>query len=77
MSESQKTVFISCGQSTDKERELGQRVCALVEKLTPFEGYFAQNQSTASNERSRIDARCRWRTEVIRLRGFDERLVYV
>jgi hypothetical protein len=46
MPESRKTVFISCGQSTDQERELGQKVCALVGKLTPFEGYFAQNQSS-------------------------------
>jgi hypothetical protein len=46
MSESRKSVFISCGQSTARERELGQRVRALVEKLTLFEGYFAQDQSS-------------------------------
>ena len=46
MSESRKTVFISCGQFTDDERDLGRQVCELVPKLTPFDGYFAQNQSS-------------------------------
>jgi hypothetical protein len=46
MSESRKTVFISCGQFTDEERDLGRQVCELVPKLTPFDGYFAQNQSS-------------------------------
>jgi hypothetical protein len=46
MSEGRKTVFISCGQSTDDERDLGRRVCELVPKLTPFDGYFAQDQSS-------------------------------
>src|SRR5882672_1636486 len=49
MAEPRKTVFISCGQYTEKERELGQKVCALVEKLTPFTGYFAQNQSSVES----------------------------
>ena len=46
MPEQRKTVFISCGQFTDEERELGKRVCDLVTKRTAFEGYFAQNQTT-------------------------------
>jgi hypothetical protein len=46
MSESRKTVFISCGQFTDDERDLGKQACELVKELTPFEGYFAQNQTT-------------------------------
>jgi hypothetical protein len=41
-----KTVFISCGQFTDEERQLGKRVCDLVTKNSSFEGYFAQNQTT-------------------------------
>ncbi len=39
-------MFISCGQYTDEEKELGKRVCDLVTKSTVFEGYFAQNQTT-------------------------------
>jgi len=46
MAEQRKTVFISCGQFTDEEKELGKRVSDLVTKSTPFEGYFAQDQTT-------------------------------
>jgi hypothetical protein len=45
MSEPKKTVFISCGQSLESERALGKRAAELVRNLTPFEGYFAENQS--------------------------------
>jgi hypothetical protein len=41
-----KTIFISCGQYVPEERELGKRVCKLVDESTPFEGYFAENQTT-------------------------------
>jgi hypothetical protein len=41
-----KTVFISCGQFTEEERSLGKRACKLVERHTPFEGYFAENQAS-------------------------------
>jgi len=44
MSEKRRTVFISCGQYTDEERVLGELARKLVDQLTPFEGYFAQNQ---------------------------------
>lgn len=46
MSGNRKIVFISCGQFTDDERDLGKQACELVRELTPFEGYFAQNQIT-------------------------------
>ena len=46
MPDQRKTVFISCGQFTDEEKELGKRVSDLVTKSTPFEGYFAQDQTT-------------------------------
>src|SRR5712692_5876492 len=46
MAERRKTVFISCGQYVPEERELGKQVCEMVEKYTPFEGYFAENQTT-------------------------------
>jgi len=38
-------VFVSCGQSSDGEKSLGQRVADLVTEMTPFKGYFAQNQN--------------------------------
>lgn len=40
------TVFISCGQVTEDERELGRSLAALVESQTPCRGYFAQNQQS-------------------------------
>src|SRR5258708_22092390 len=46
MTERRKTVFISCGQYAPEERELGKQVCEMVAKYTPFEGYFAENQTT-------------------------------
>jgi hypothetical protein len=39
-------VFISCGQVTVAEKQLGKDVCALVERLTPHIGYFAENQGS-------------------------------
>lgn len=37
-------VFISCGQVTDEEKRLGQSIRRLVEEITPFRAYFAENQ---------------------------------
>src|SRR5262249_42226173 len=45
MSEAKKTVFISCGQFLESEKALGKKAAELVNKLTPFEGYFAEDQS--------------------------------
>ena len=39
-------VFISCGQFRPEEIELGRKLAAAVTELTPFEGYFAQNQTS-------------------------------
>lgn len=39
-------VFISCGQFTEEERTLGVAVVSLVKELTPFEPYFAEEQSS-------------------------------
>jgi hypothetical protein len=39
-------IFISCGQVTEEEKKLGAEVCNLVETLTPYEPYFAENQTT-------------------------------
>jgi|SRR6266446_5399116 len=46
MGTGRKIVFIACGQVTEQERALGRKLAQLVQELTPFEGYFAQNQST-------------------------------
>jgi hypothetical protein len=46
MSEKRKTVFVSCGQFTEEERSLGRRASELIHECTPFEGYFAENQTT-------------------------------
>ncbi|HEY4682207.1 MAG TPA: hypothetical protein VIH17_03045 [Candidatus Acidoferrales bacterium] len=40
------TIFISCGQVTEEEKELGTAVCKLVRELTSCEPYFAENQSS-------------------------------
>jgi hypothetical protein len=46
MNDKQKgLVFVSCGQITDAEKQLGHDVCALVQELTPHSAYFAQQQS--------------------------------
>ncbi len=39
-------VFISCGQSSDAEISLGQRIAALVSERTGLAAYFAQNQQS-------------------------------
>ena len=39
-------IFISCGQETVEEKDLGNAVAKLIETLTPYKAYFAQNEST-------------------------------
>jgi hypothetical protein len=39
-------IFVSCGQSTSLERQLGQSIAGLIEDITGCEAYFAQNQTT-------------------------------
>ena len=39
-------VFISCGQVTERERSLGMAAAELIRQLTPYEPYFAENQSS-------------------------------
>jgi len=41
-----KKVFISCGQRTDDEKQLGKQIQSLVKQLTTFEPYFAEFQNT-------------------------------
>ena len=42
----QGLVFISCGQYRQEEIRLGKALAQAVNELTPFEGYFAENQSS-------------------------------
>jgi hypothetical protein len=44
--EAQPTVFISCGQYSPEEIDLGKSLAAAVDELSPCRGYFAQNQSS-------------------------------
>jgi len=39
-------VFISCGQASVEEKQLGKAVCKLVRELSPFDPYFAENQNS-------------------------------
>jgi len=39
-------IFISCGQFTEAEKSLGKALADSISELTPFTGYFAQNQSS-------------------------------
>jgi hypothetical protein len=41
-------IFISCGQFTENEKKLGRTVCDLINELTPYVPYFAENQSSLS-----------------------------
>jgi hypothetical protein len=44
-------IFVSCGQVTEEEKKLGAEVCKLIEELTPYEPYFAENQATLQGVR--------------------------
>ncbi len=39
-------VFISCGQVSERERRLGMAAAELVQELTPYVPYFAENQTS-------------------------------
>jgi hypothetical protein len=43
---SKPIVFVSCGQFSDEEKALGKAVCQLINSETPYEAYFAEQQST-------------------------------
>ena len=46
MTSEQPTVFVSCGQVTAEERQLGIDICILVSRLTSLTPYFAENQTS-------------------------------
>lgn len=52
-----KMVFISCGQRTLEEKQLGQDIMVLVRKITPFEPYFADFQSSLQGVTQNIFAK--------------------
>jgi hypothetical protein len=39
-------IFISCGQFTQEERSLGYALADAVNELTPYQGFFAQDESS-------------------------------
>lgn len=46
MEKDRQKIFISCGQRTKGEKALGSKIVELIEDLTPFEPYFAEEQAT-------------------------------
>jgi hypothetical protein len=52
-------IFVSCGQSTPAERQLGQAIAKLVEKETGCRAYFAENQNTLEGVTENILKRLR------------------
>jgi hypothetical protein len=46
MTRNRGIVFISCGQQTEREKQLGKQIQTLVRELTPFEPYYAEYQSS-------------------------------
>jgi hypothetical protein len=44
-----RLLFISCGQYTPEEIQLGEKLAAMVREHTDCEGYFAQNQNSFAN----------------------------
>lgn len=47
-------VFISCGQYTETEKSLGKEVKNLVERLTPYEVYFAETVTSLESLTNKI-----------------------
>lgn len=65
-------IFISCGQFTDEERSLGQALADAVNELTPYQGYFAQNESSLEGVSRNIFgalSKCRGLVAVMHHRG--------
>jgi hypothetical protein len=42
--QTEKHIFVSCGQQSDEEIQLGKMICELVKSRTGIDGYFAENQ---------------------------------
>ena len=52
-------IFVSCGQSTPAEKQLGQAVTKLIEKQTGCRAYFAENQNALEGVTENILKRLR------------------
>ena len=48
MSAEKPFIFISCGQYSSREKDLGTQIKATVEQLPSFGGYFAEAQSSVN-----------------------------
>ena len=46
MNQQKRIIFISCGQYSEAEKNLGMQTADLVRQLTPYQPYFAQNQTS-------------------------------
>lgn len=54
---SKRLIFVSCGQRTQSEKELGGRICQEINATAGFESYFAENvQSLSALGRHILDA---------------------
>ncbi|MFC1883507.1 hypothetical protein ACFL2O_01940 [Thermodesulfobacteriota bacterium] len=70
--QNKEIVFISCGQQTEQEKELGKQIQELVRELTPFEPYYAEYQSSLEGLTKNIFAalhRCAGFVAVLHHRG--------
>jgi hypothetical protein len=47
-------IFVSCGQSTDDEIDLGKKIARIINEETSAEAYFAENQATFEGVSSHI-----------------------
>jgi hypothetical protein len=55
MSSDKPLVFVSCGQHSDSEKQLGKNICSLLEEVRPdVTPYFAEYQSTAEGLSNQI-----------------------
>src|SRR5215470_13833204 len=52
-----RIIFISCGQFSETEKILGSAIRDLVNSTEVFQGYFAENQSTAESVTKNIFAK--------------------
>lgn len=54
MNKKKPTVFISCGQYTEKEKELGKEIKELVEAHTSYEAYFSETVTSLDSLTNKI-----------------------
>src|SRR5947209_4943536 len=57
MSEMKPIIFVSCGQVTEEERQLGKNLVNLIREDGRYEAYFAENQSSLEGVTTNILAK--------------------